>query len=1064
MKFKVYHIALFFIAFCLHLQTNAQLERIEKFEIDDFLGEKAFKSATQSDGLLIYFNTSAGILSYDGHEFRSVRALNNEVDINQIYYFNNSLFISSKKSLSQYFPKNDSVSTISDINVNQFDEIGNQLWMITDRELYVWENNKLKKIYQAENSEQFTCLEVKNSTTLIGHSEGLTVLNKGKKVKTFASYLKPSKFIDGDSSIHILSGNAILELVGDRVVRSLANNTEILDFYIDDFGKTWFIDEQSILKVNDLIKSKPQFVAKNKPVKGNSIFNDKEGNLWILGNSQLVKLTQKNPFSKIPEDNARKVFVGSNGNLILKTDEIIMYNFITENQTVKIPKSSTPLSEYYAFDDEDSWIITINETIYSLSKKEGKLTSILNQSQYAPLKKVKEGQYIAKNRAGTLFLVNDEFIPTKKLAGSNSSHKITFSNQKIYTYSSQNSITVLDSIGEIELRTDFADSIKLANVVPAKDGYWYFGTNKIFWMNADGQANLVDIDQSEDLENIYIMNVFDDMENNLWVSSKNTLFRFPIAEKSNKTILQKPEKYDKNDFIFSSYFKDAVRDNTGRIWFLNENGISLYNPLKEIPNLVPPSVEITKSIAYQLDDFNNPTDTVFLTDNNQKISNNSIVVIEPKVINHFDNSNSSISYKNLSINQSERIIGSDEKIILTDLSDGLNAIAIKGYNSSGVESINEEKINIYVTPPIWKRNWFYASTALSLLFLGFIGYRTVISIKNSRARELEDELHKGLEDLEKKSHLQVLKAERLKQLNDLITSQKSELEKKNKQIESQKYELSLTNQQIKKQKDLLEETSSKLTSSINYAKRIQNALMSTEVEIKKAIDESFVYFLPRDVVSGDFFWFNKAENEKGEELWILAAVDCTGHGVPGAIVSVVGMNLLNNITKLKKVYDPGQILTEMNQDIISDLRQDETQVNDGMDMTIVTYNTVSKQLYFAGAKNPLMYVEDGELIRIKGDKHAIGGQQRGDDRIFSTHTLDLTDGKKRTFYLFSDGFQDQFGGEKGFKYLVGNFKKLLLSIHQKNVLEQKTILHEEIEDWKDGYAQTDDILVIGFKI
>jgi len=262
----------------------------------------------------------------------------------------------------------------------------------------------------------------------------------------------------------------------------------------------------------------------------------------------------------------------------------------------------------------------------------------------------------------------------------------------------------------------------------------------------------------------------------------------------------------------------------------------------------------------------------------------------------------------------------------------------------------------------------------------------------------------------------------------------------------------------------LEETSSKLKSSINYAKRIQNALMSTEVEIKKAFKESFVYFMPRDVVSGDFFWFNKAYNENNEELHILAAVDCTGHGVPGAIVSVVGMNLLNNITKLKKIYDPGQILTEMNHDIIADLRQDETQVNDGMDMTIVTYNTVTNQLYFAGAKNPLMYVEDGELIRIKGDKYAIGGQQRGAGRDFQTHHLDLTDGKKRSFYLFSDGYQDQFGGEKGFKYLTGNFKKLLVKIHDKDVLEQKTILHEEIEEWKDGYAQTDDILVIGFRI
>jgi len=538
----------------------------------------------------------------------------------------------------------------------------------------------------------------------------------------------------------------------------------------------------------------------------------------------------------------------------------------------------------------------------------------------------------------------------------------------------------------------------------------------------------------------------------------------PININTDKITSRNPVAYNKMDFLYSTFFIDVKKDPSGILWFINPNGISLFNPLKEIPNLIAPGLLIKKAYAYTLDNFKNPSDTINLLTDNARIQTDAIVVIEAMVINHLNNEKSQISYRNISINQSDIRISSNEKIILTDLEDGRNTIAIKAINSDGVQSINEEMINMTVIPPIWKRNWFYLSSVLSLLLLGFIGYRTVISIKNSRAKELEDELHKGLEDLEKKSHLQVLKAERLKQLNELITSQKGELEKKNTQIESQKYELSLTNQQIKKQKDLLEETSSKLKSSINYAKRIQNALMSTEVEIKKAFKESFVYFLPRDVVSGDFFWFSKAYNEKNEELHILAAVDCTGHGVPGAIVSVVGMNLLNNITKLKKIYDPGQILTEMNADIIADLRQDETQVNDGMDMTIVTYNTATNQLYFAGAKNPLMYVEDGELIRIKGDKYAIGGQQRGADRDFQTYHLDLTDGKKRSFYLFSDGYQDQFGGEKGFKYLTGNFKKLLVNIHDKEVLEQKTILHEEIEDWKEGYQQTDDILVIGFKI
>jgi serine phosphatase RsbU (regulator of sigma subunit) len=133
-----------------------------------------------------------------------------------------------------------------------------------------------------------------------------------------------------------------------------------------------------------------------------------------------------------------------------------------------------------------------------------------------------------------------------------------------------------------------------------------------------------------------------------------------------------------------------------------------------------------------------------------------------------------------------------------------------------------------------------------------------------------------------------------------------------------------------------------------------------------------------------------------------------------------------------------------------------------MDMTLVTINKVTKEIRFAGAKNPLMYIENGELIRIRGDKYAIGGQQRGTDRSYTTHSLAHT-GVERMFYIFSDGYQDQFGGEKGFKFLTSNFKELLLKVHDKPVLDQKTIIHETIEDWKGDYAQTDDILVIGFR-
>jgi len=1065
LKSKISYIAILLLLTCSCWQVFGQVQKTKQFDLNDFLGEREFRSATQSDDLIIYFNTTKGILSYDGHDFKKINLGLTISTINEIQYFDNALYIASQNNLLQYFPDNDSVSSIGKMTIKQFRKINNQLWFITEDALFVWENNKIKNVFKSEKGEKFQCFEINSQQTVLGHNNGLTILKKGKVVKRFAPYLHPNKITSIDSITYILSGDAVLELNRGKVVRNFKNDTDIKDFYVDDFGKIWFIENQNILKLADLKGPNPIYLDGGKKIiKGQEIFVDQENNLWILGTNKLFKITQNNPFSKLFEENALKVYTGRNSNLIIKPEEIISINLIAEDRRIKVPRKEIPLKDCFAFQSNDGWIITLNNSIYSLDENDNNLRLLAKNEPYTPLKEIDADKYLAKDAKGDLFITDTAFDPLSKVGNVNSSAQLLLEKQKVFALSNSKVYTVLDSIENIVLNIALPDTITIENIIPAEDGVWHYTSKNLYKINQDGETQQLRIDNHLSQSDYNILNVFDDKEDNLWISLENSLMRFPIAKRDGNVILQKPTTYNKNDFIFSTHFKHASIDETGLIWFIHENGISIYNPLKEIPNLVSPSIKIQSAFSYRLDDFNNPSDTVILDKAKNNIDNNSIVVIDAQVISHFNNTDATIGYRNMSINQSERKVASNEHIILTDLADGLNTITLKAYNSNGIESNHEANINIYVSPPIWKQNWFYFSSIFSLVLLGFIGYRTVINIKNNRARELEEELHKGLEDLEKKSHLQVLKAERLKQLNELITSQKSELEKKNKQIESQKYELSLTNQQIKKQKDLLEETSSKLTSSINYAKRIQNALMSTEVEIKKSFDESFVYFLPRDVVSGDFFWFDKATNEKGEELLILAAVDCTGHGVPGAIVSVVGMNLLNNITKLKKIYDPGQILTEMNQDIISDLRQDETQVNDGMDMTLVTFNKTTKQLYFAGAKNPLMYIEDNELIRIRGDKHAIGGQQRGDERIFNTHQLDLTDGKKRTFYLFSDGYQDQFGGEKGFKYLVGNFKKLLLSIHDKDALEQKTILHEEIEDWKDGYAQTDDILVIGFKL
>lgn len=275
----------------------------------------------------------------------------------------------------------------------------------------------------------------------------------------------------------------------------------------------------------------------------------------------------------------------------------------------------------------------------------------------------------------------------------------------------------------------------------------------------------------------------------------------------------------------------------------------------------------------------------------------------------------------------------------------------------------------------------------------------------------------------------------------------------------------------------------KIMSSMNYAKRIQNAILPHRSAIEDAFEDSFVLFKPKDIVSGDFFWFSERGNKK-----FIAAVDCTGHGVPGAFMSMIGNNLLSEIVNDLDIESPDKILTELHKRVRLALRQQETENRDGMDMALCVIDEDAGTLEFAGAKNPLLFIgydDDGKVMlnTIKGDKMPIGGMQREAERIFSKHTLQIREEnivlaggnengnyevKKmplpKTFYIFSDGYQDQFGGRKSRKFMMKNFRRLLERIHDQPMAKQRDTLKEIIEMWMEGEQQTDDILVIGFRV
>ena len=276
------------------------------------------------------------------------------------------------------------------------------------------------------------------------------------------------------------------------------------------------------------------------------------------------------------------------------------------------------------------------------------------------------------------------------------------------------------------------------------------------------------------------------------------------------------------------------------------------------------------------------------------------------------------------------------------------------------------------------------------------------------------------------------------------------------------HKVQLRTQEIVNQSKIIEAKNKDITDSIEYAKKIQDSILPSLESIKKSLPDSFIFYQQKDIVSGDFYWFVQKQNTT-----IIAAVDCTGHGVPGAFMSLIGNNILNQIVNEKNITDPAEILQQLNEGVLKALYANKTYstAKDGMDIGICAINNNAKQLLFAGAMRPIFVCRNGNLDEIAGDKVAIGSdftEGIHKDFKFANRILEIQSGD--VFYLSTDGYADQFGGEKGKKMMKKNFKNLLQHISHKSAEEQYKIVSDSFIEWKGNFEQVDDVLVIGFKL
>ena len=357
----------------------------------------------------------------------------------------------------------------------------------------------------------------------------------------------------------------------------------------------------------------------------------------------------------------------------------------------------------------------------------------------------------------------------------------------------------------------------------------------------------------------------------------------------------------------------------------------------------------------------------------------------------------------------------DTKKEFTDLFEGQYTFRVKAKNIFGVES-EPASFEFTVAPPIYRTIWAYLAYAL----LAGLSLAVILKL-NSQRHKAENRRLEGLVNLRTE-------------------------------------EISVQNEKLLAQNEIIESRSKKTQDSINSAERILTALHSTPDKLCGLVEQSFVFAKPRDTVSGDFFWCTEQDGKQ-----IVVCADCTGHGIPGAFMSVIGQSLLKETVRMYGITDASEILTSLHSMLVASLEHKGGESIEGMDIGVCVIDRQASKVTFAGAKMPLVYIQEGKLAVIKGSKLPVGGIRPDEERQFVEHVIPIDTENPTSFYLFSDGFQDQFGGTSNRKYYPSRLRELLLKIHVHNVDEQRDKLAEELVEWQGNHPQIDDILVIGFR-
>ncbi|MBL4652521.1 MAG: SpoIIE family protein phosphatase [Flavobacteriales bacterium] len=1071
---------LFIFLHFLTQNTVAQLYNFTHYSVEDGLAQNQILSIYQDSKGYIWYGTNLGGVSvFDGNTFKTISetdGLPSNVVFSIIEDDKNRMLLATNGGLGVWDGKiftnyNKENGLGHDRVFKVFQDSKKIIWLGAGLGVCQLINDSIVKFDLDTNLSKLPVYQIyedsKNNIwfcTIMGgvfKYDGKSIVRYTKEQGLLHNFAK-SVIEDDEGNIWIgtLGGFNVLTTEGKIIERRIAYNDSILTVNSaakDVDGTLWFGTESGLIRYKNDEFKKYNLENGINSVKILTVLVDDENNLWLGSNGKGVsKLNYHGDIfssysvnhgiandivTSIFEDSEGSMWIGSDGGITRFKDN----QFKVYSKTVGVTKLGVAAEARNIIETSEGnlWIATKSTGLVSKIGDEFTNSTIedglISNTCYSVL----------KDKQGTLWLGSNKGIVTKK-EGEDFQVFPELKGETIWSihqdkkgrmwFTTDKGASLYDgsSIQYFGKKDGFVDD-RVRKIVEDKQGNFWFGTNKgIFRYNGDSFTR---IDDQSGLISNTIYSILITKSGMMWLGTQAGIQRIDINE-FNSTGKFVTRFYSKEEgFIGVECNSNAIfEDSKGKIWFGTVQGVTIFDPELETINSKDPNTHIT-NLRLEFEDYDW-----------SEFSDGEIEGLPTNLELTYKKNHLSFGFVGISYCAPEKVKyqfmlspldeewlhwTAKHEAVYPHIPPGEYTFMVRAKNNDGVANTEPTTFSFVILPPWYKTWWF-----LTICVLSF--FSAVYSVFAVRTRQLKQQKEK---------------------LEQQVTERTKELVEEKEKVEK-------INEEVLQKNEIIEEKNTEIMDSINYAKGIQDAILPSEEKVKKHLPNSFILFRPKDVVSGDFYWM-----EHKDDISFFSAADCTGHGVPGAFVSMVGVNGLNRTVNGFELREPSKMLDKL-RDLVE---QTFKKRKDGMDLGLCALHHKTNELHYSGANNPLWIIRpagknltvDGveiepnleleqNLFEVKADKQPVGSFDHA--KPFTEHVVQLEDGD--SIYVFTDGYPDQFGGAKGKKFMSKKLKKSLISIYHLPMKEQHDVLDKSIVEWMNvsDSEQIDDICIFGVQV